>query len=122
LLELDMSARRIYAHPSVRANAGKVALQRGPLVYCLEEADNGAPITSLMLPADAHLSSRFDAQLLGGCTVIEADGWRDDSEAWGEALYQTAAKRRQRAKLTFIPYYLWANRGEGEMAVWVREI
>jgi len=122
VLELDMSARRIYAHPSMRANAGKVALQRGPLVYCLEEADNGAPITSLMLPADAHLSSRFDAQLLGGCTVIEADGWRDDSEAWGEALYQTAAKRRQRAKLTFIPYYLWANRGEGEMAVWVREI
>jgi len=122
VLELDMSAHRVYAHPSVRANAGKVALQRGPLVYCLEEADNGAPITSLMLPADAELRSRFDEQLLGGCTVIESDGWRDDSEAWGEELYRTAGKKRQPAKLTFIPYYLWANRGEGEMTVWVREI
>jgi hypothetical protein len=122
VLDLDMSACRVYAHPSVRADAGKVAIMRGPLVYCVEEADNGAPITSLMLPADAHLSSRFDTQLLGGCTVIEADGWRDDSETWGEALYRTAAKKRQPAKLTFIPYYLWANRGEGEMSVWVREI
>lgn len=122
VLELDMSACRVYAHPSVRADAGKVAIMRGPLVYCVEEADNGAPITSLMLPADAELKARFDEQLLGGCTIIEADGWREDSEAWGEALYRTAAKKRQPAKLTFIPYYLWANRSEGEMAVWVREI
>jgi len=120
-LVLDMSVQRMQAHPSLRVNAGKTAIMRGPLVYCVEEVDNGALITSLLLPTEAELTVRYEEQLLGSCVVIEGEGWREDGEAWGESLYRPAMKVKTKAKLTFIPYYLWANRGEGEMAVWVRE-
>lgn len=120
-LQLAMTIQRMQSHPQVRANAGKVALQRGPLVYCLEEADNGALLSSLILPYDAPLRERLDAQLLGGCVVIEGEGWREEEASWGEPLYRPVAKSKAKVVLTFVPYYLWANRGEGEMTVWVRQ-
>ncbi len=120
LLHMDMPPRRVYAHINVREDIGKVALMRGPLVYCLEERDNGAKLHCISLPRNAPLAPAYDSMLLGGTPVIRAEGacivptdgaLYNDSPAW----------REEKAPLTFIPYFLWANRGENEMEVWVRE-
>lgn len=121
-LILDMPVERMRSHPLVRQNAGKVALQRGPLVYCLEQADNGANLHELVLPADVSLEAKYEAGRLGGIVVIAADGLREDTANWPGGLYSSeAAPGLKKEKVTFIPYYAWANRGEGEMSVWIRE-
>jgi DUF1680 family protein len=121
-LTLDMPILRVRSHPLVKQNAGKVALQRGPLVYCIEEADNGAQLQELLLPQDAELDLSFNNELIGGIQVIKADALRLQFEQWGSQLYRTNTEAALApAKVTFIPYYAWANRGQGEMAVWVKE-
>jgi len=120
--ELPLQPQVIAAHPSIRANAGKAALQRGPLVYCLEEADNGAPLASLSLAAEPRLSERYEAGLPGGAVVIEADGTAVDGAAWPDdrAPYLPYRHRAKPVRLKAIPYYLWGNRSPGEMSVWIR--
>ncbi|WP_442954798.1 glycoside hydrolase family 127 protein [Paenibacillus sp. SYP-B4298] len=127
-LSLDMSVQRMEAHPQVRANAGKAALQRGPLVYCFEEADNAAPLASLTLAAQDGEEADSAAKLLPGtacglpedAVIIELAGFRESDEGWSSHLYRPSAKARQATVLRAVPYYLWGNRGEGEMAVWLR--
>lgn len=120
-LSLDMTPTVQHANPLVRQDAGCIALTRGPLVYCLEEADNGKHLHLLRMAADADMTVKPASHLLGGVTVLTAPGtrvlpWETD------ALYQPATPpRTESVPLTFIPYYAWANRGEGEMRVWVRE-
>ena len=99
-LNLPMPIRRVLAHPAVKDDAGLVALQRGPLVYCAEGADNDGHALKLVLGDDAQLSAEERPELLGGITTIRAAG---------------AAGSRA---FTAIPYYAWANRGGGEMTVW----
>ncbi|WP_424767230.1 glycoside hydrolase family 127 protein [Paenibacillus sp. sgz302251] len=121
-LVLEMPIMRVRSHPLVKANAGKVALQRGPLVYCLEEADNGPQLQQLLLPQDSELEVSFDAKLAGGLKVITAQALRLQLEQWGEELYRTdSSASLQPAIAAFIPYYAWANRDKGEMTVWVKE-
>ncbi|GAA0137834.1 glycoside hydrolase family 127 protein [Paenibacillus sp. YSY-4.3] len=123
-LVLDMPVERMRSHPLIRGNAGKAALQRGPLVYCLEQADNGANLHEIVLPANAKLEAKYEDGLLGGIVTITAQGLRQDDAKWPGGLYSTEAEAvpaLQEEKVTFIPYYAWANRGEGEMSVWVRE-
>lgn len=117
-LSLDMPARRVWANPAVRHDGGKVALMRGPVCYCLEETDNGAGLNRLTLPRDAALTATWRPDLLGGVTVITADGMRDLDRG---DLYAGTPPTTEAARLTFVPYYAWNNRGDGEMAVWVRE-
>ncbi|OXS54431.1 hypothetical protein B1A99_26100 [Cohnella sp. CIP 111063] len=121
-VQFDMTPRRIYAHPQVRANAGRVALQRGPFVYCFEETDNGSPLASLALPENAELTSAWE-ETLGGIFVIEAEGVR--TEAPGEEsaapLYRTSPPVRTPTRLRAVPYTMWGNREHGEMQVWIRE-
>lgn len=120
-LTLEMPIQRMHSHPLIRGNAGKVALQRGPLVYCLEQADNGAELHQLLLPREAELKAK-QVELLDGVVVIEAEGVREAAAGWGPSLYSPVdSAASETAPLTFIPYYAWANRGEGEMTVWVRE-
>jgi hypothetical protein len=119
----ELSAALIGARPDIRADAGKAAIERGPLVYCFEEADNGAPLASLSILRDAKLDARYDAGLLGGAVVIEADGLADDAAAWPEDTpYRPLAEvpAPKPVRLTAVPYYLWGNRGQGEMTVWIR--
>ncbi len=118
-LEFLMPVLRVRAHPRVRHDRGRVALQRGPLVYCLEQVDNGARLDELLLPRDAEIAARFDPALLGGVVVLEAEARR--LIAANGALYSTASLTSEPAKLTAVPYALWANRGEGEMSVWIHE-
>lgn len=120
-LALSMEIQVLRAHPSLRANAGKAAIQRGPVVYCLESVDHGAPVSSILLAAESNWKSQFDPDFLGGATVIEGEGWLEESDDWENDLYRTAAKKVRPISIKAIPYYLWGNRGENEMAVWIRE-
>jgi DUF1680 family protein len=118
-LYFPMPIRRAAAHEQVEADRGRVALQRGPIVYCLEGIDNkdehvhapeGTPY--LVLPDDAPLRAEFDPDLLGGVVTIkgQALGWAGDE----------AGRVSNRAQdFTAVPYYSWANRGAGEMVVWI---
>lgn len=118
-LEFLMPVLRVRANLRVHHDRGRVALQRGPLVYCLEQVDNGPQLDQLLLPRDAEIAARFDPAVLGGAVVLEAEARR--LIAADDALYSTSTPATEPAKLTAVPYALWANRGEGEMSVWIHE-
>lgn len=119
-LNLDMPVEQIVAHPSVSPDQGRAALQRGPLVYCLEGADHPISLSRLALPRGAALRARFDASLLNGLVVIEGKAAAIADAAWRQALY-LPADRQSHSLVDFraIPYYAWDNREPGEMAVWL---
>ncbi len=121
VLELPMPAERLYAHPDVRADVGRVALRRGPLVYCAEQADNATPIHRLRLPVGSTLEHAFDPDRLGGIAVINAQAEAEESAAWGKELYRTTRLASQSTTLTAVPYYSWCNRGSNQMQVWLEE-
>lgn len=121
-LQLEMPIERVYAHPDVRANAGRVALQRGPLVYCLETADNPLPLHRVRLPETTELESHFVPTLLGGVTFIQGDAAALEVEDWPGTLYRTVSARHAPHTLIAIPYYAWDHRQTGEMCVWIRSI
>ncbi|MFO1143769.1 MAG: glycoside hydrolase family 127 protein [Amaricoccus sp.] len=119
-LDLPMPPARLYANPRVREDLGKVALRRGPLVYCLEQADNGAtPVPQLALPRDTGLAAE-DRDLFDGIVAMTARG-RAITGDWRGDLYRDTPPEAGPATLTAIPYFLWANREPGAMAVWLRE-
>jgi uncharacterized protein len=123
-LDLPMDARLIEPHPAIEATRGCLAIERGPLVYCVEQADQGAaPVAELELDPSRPMESRWAPELLEGVVVVRAPGFRVDESAWGGRLYRPfrpgAAPARQRAELTAIPYFAWANRGPGAMRVWI---
>jgi DUF1680 family protein len=117
-LTLPMKPERVYAAPEVRSNAGRVALRRGPLVYCFEQTDNGADLNALSLPRRAALRSRWRPDLLGGVVALETVGRRLRGSV---GLYQPSPPESEEASLQAVPYYAWANRRAGEMLVWIRE-
>ena len=120
-LTLPMPVERMEAHPKVRQDAGRVALQRGPLVYCLEEVDNGPNLADVVIPSGAEFTVTFDPQLLGGVAVIGGAAVRRDPQEWQDALYRPAGSKMARFTFKAVPYYAWANRQPGEMQVWLRE-
>ncbi|HEY6546308.1 MAG TPA: beta-L-arabinofuranosidase domain-containing protein, partial [Vicinamibacteria bacterium] len=111
-LGLPMPVRRVAANTSVEADAGRVALQRGPLVYAVESPDHpGGKVRNFLLADDAALSTEFRPGLLNGVQVVTGRAVALANEADGKV-----TKRAQ--DFTAIPYYAWANRGPGEMLVW----
>ena len=122
-LELAMPVERVLPHREIRQVAGQVALQRGPLIYCLEEADNGPRLANVCIPSTAKLQAVFDSELFGGVAVIEGEALRIELPPENPALYRFHS-REQVAESAFrfraVPYYLWANREPGEMRVWLR--
>ena len=117
-----MPAKLCYADPRVSSDAGKCAVRKGPMVYCLEEADNGSNLAGLIIDRNAPMEARWEADLLGGTTVITAQGWRMDLEEFGPELYRTEPPKYRPTQLKFVPYCFWGNRGSGEMAVWVKYV
>ena len=122
-LTLPMPPRRMKAVPEVEADRGRVALQRGPIVYCVEAVDHGGQVRDLVLPPDAAIQARFEPRLLGGVTVLRAKAAslrRRDSPG---GLYQPAGVLAAAGEvpLTAIPYFANANRGLGGMMVWLPE-
>jgi DUF1680 family protein len=118
-LNFPMQVQRIRAHPHVYHDIGSVALQRGPLVFCYEQVDNGDHLALLRLPKDTQFTERFDSKLLGGTIVIEAKAER--LQPVNDELYSSAEPEVTLTTIKAVPYCLWNNRGEGEMRVWIRE-
>ncbi|MAX25805.1 MAG: hypothetical protein CMJ19_15000 [Phycisphaeraceae bacterium] len=120
-LVLAMPVERMHTHPACRVNQGKVALQRGPLVYCVEEVDCGFDPMSLVLPRGGKLAVEHRPRLLGGATVITGSALRHDPGAWQDGLYATTEPKLSRTTFTAVPYCLWGNRKVGSMTVWVNQ-
>ncbi len=119
-LELALRPRVIRANPRVREDSGKAALQYGPLVYCLEEADNGPALNAVRLASHLNAVAKWEPDLLGGIVALETDGLRERLEGWETLLYAEREPEVEPIRLHWVPYYAWANRGVGEMRVWVR--
>ena len=122
-LTFPMEVRCVRANTKVRENIGKAAFLRGPVCYCMEEADNGSDLH--LLRADTgrlrEIKVEHSDEMGHEMRILKIPGYRQ--EPWGEeaGLYAEAAPaKEQEVALTFIPYYAWNNRGEGEMSVWVR--
>lgn len=121
-LQLSMPVTLVEANPRVREDIGKVAVMRGPVVYCLEEADNGDQLQQLYLQEQPEFQVQYEKELLKGVVTLTAKGKRVSEKQWdARTLYQPyTGKSYEEQTLKFIPYYAWTNREPGEMLVWVR--
>lgn len=117
-LNFPMPVQRIVANPRVKADHGLVALQRGPIVYCLEQCDQAAPLGRMFLPADAQIEPVAQPQLLGGVTVLRGRAGVAPELDWERRLY-SALPAPKGVEFTAIPYHAWDNRAPGAMKVWV---
>lgn len=117
-LSLSMPIERVYAHPKVSADRGRVALQRGPVVYCLESADNGDDLDQISLPRTSELAAVYEPSLLGG--VVSLNGQAQRSAA-ADSMYADRPSATEIVPLKAIPYCLWDNRTSGDMLVWINE-
>lgn len=121
-LNLQMPIERVRAHPAIRQNCGRIALQRGPIVYCLEEVDNGNYLQDVEVLQNGDLKAEFEKNLLSGVVAIHGRARRQPQASWSNHLYRTDEKELEYFDFKAIPYFAWANREPGEMVVWVREI
>ncbi len=119
-LELDMPVERVYAHPDVQADEGHVALQRGPIVYCLESVDNAVPLNRIGLPDDSPLNVQFVPDLLDGIVMITGQAVVADTADGGHSLYRTQPPLWKTGEIKAIPYCVWDNREPGAMRVWLQ--
>jgi DUF1680 family protein len=126
VLELPVAARLTEPHPRVDAVRGCVAIERGPLVYCLEQVDlpAGVELADVALAPGAGLREGFEPDLLGGVVTVRAEGVRRSTAEWGGWPYRdpghrAAGRPGEPVPLTAIPYYAWANRTPGPMRVWI---
>ena len=120
-----MRVRRLRSNQKVLDNRNHVALARGPIVYCVEQADHTkVPVYDIGIAKDSEFETHHNAELLGGVTVLETDGMRLDRN--NDSLYQeepfTSATPSGKTTLKAIPYHVWANRDAGAMRVWLPEV
>ncbi|TPJ13457.1 glycoside hydrolase family 127 protein [Mesorhizobium sp. B2-7-3] len=120
-LDLEMPIERLYANPEVRQDAGRVALSRGPLIYCVEATDNDNRLHRLTLPRTAGIEAHDEPDLLGGVVTLSATAQADAGDGWQDGLYRSDPPARVETRLTAIPYFAWDNREPGEMLVWLRD-
>jgi DUF1680 family protein len=111
-LNLPMPIRRAAAHPNVKDDIGCTAVERGPVVYCFEGADNPKGVANLILPTDAKLQSEYHANLLGGIVTVSGRGQIRQTTQEGKEVVEEV-------DVVAVPYYAWAHRGQNEMAVWL---
>lgn len=116
----EAEAKFVRANPQVREDAGKVAIIRGPLVYCLEEVDNGANLSAITVDTEKELQSEVD-ETRNGYVVVKAHGKRLCEEQWKDGLYSSQKLQKKDVELLAVPYFYWNNRAMGEMEVWIRE-
>ena len=119
VLRFDLPVRRVYADPRVRDCAGRVALVRGPIVYCFEQVDQEAPVFSLQLPRGAGISLTLPPDHLPEALVcLRMEGLSDKPT---DGLYSLRPPKSEPCVITAIPYFAWGNRAKGDMTVWIRE-
>ncbi|MBB2684134.1 glycoside hydrolase family 127 protein [Rhizobium sophoriradicis] len=119
-LHLPLSLRPQYANPKVRQDAGRVALMRGPLVYCVETTDNGEDLNAIVLPRALPAAETVVLKDLNDAVAVDLKVEREETSNWGTPLYRQAPAERRVATARFVPYHLWDNRAPGEMLVWVQ--
>lgn len=119
-LSMRMEVKRIYAHPRVVQDLGRVAIQRGPLVYCLEEADNPVPQGSILILDSTQFDTAFEPELFGGVATITGEAAFINDADWNGDLYHDYPPTTTSCKIKAIPYYAWDNRSPGWMSVWIR--
>jgi DUF1680 family protein len=111
-LYLPMPVRRVEAHPKVADNVGRMAIERGPIVYCVEGIDHAGSVQDLVVPLDAQWSSYYERDVLGGVVVLRCSGIRLRQQPDGTL-------RNRTVRIQAIPYYAWSHRGPSEMLVWL---
>ena len=121
-LVLEMPIEKIQSHPYVRHNARKIALKRGPVVYCIEEEDNGKHLSSLAVRPYSEFKAVYDPDLLGGCTYLAGPAYRLSAEEFGDVLYRPYSPDYVKTEIKAIPYAMWTNRTPGDMTVWINLI
>lgn len=118
-----MQARFVRANPRVRADAGKVCIMRGPLVYCLEETDNGGNLSAVFADTGERPEEICGPEPFGGITCVKIKGKRLTEEGWSEGeLYGGHNPVLREAAFLAVPYCCWGNRKTGEMTVWMKEL
>jgi uncharacterized protein len=127
VLDLTIAPYYLQANPRIDALRGSLAIQRGPLVYCMEQNDQSRAVDLLDVAVNSYLplQDTWRGDLLGGIVTIQTSGVIRTPETWQEELYLPtgAVQSTQRVTtLTAIPYYAWANRGAGAMRVWIPQI
>ncbi len=118
-MELETPVRFLRADSRVTGNLGRVAIRRGPLVYCVEGVDAPCPVRELVLDPSFVPLPECAGDLPAGTVALRCEGWREHYDGGG-ALYFEAEPRRERIAFRAIPYALWQNRGRTGMAVWLR--
>ncbi len=118
-LEIPLAPRALFANPLVHQDAGRAALMRGPMVYCVEATDNGSGLNRIKLAGDLSNATTTELHELRGAVALEVPVTRDQAD-WGNALYRTSPPRTEETTARFVPYPFWDNRTPGEMLVWVR--
>ncbi|TWT29771.1 Non-reducing end beta-L-arabinofuranosidase [Posidoniimonas corsicana] len=120
-LNLPMPTVLLESNPRVEETRNQLAVKRGPVVYCLEAADlpAGVRVDQVALPADATLTPRFEPDLLGGVTVIEASLTKRPAGDWSTLYRPVENGPRESVSSRLVPYFAWGNRGDGEMTVWL---
>jgi DUF1680 family protein len=111
-IHFDMEARTVKANPAVEADRGKIAVERGPIVYCAEWPDNDFNIFSIIMNKKPVFNVETKPNLLYGINTIQTDAQSLSYDAQGKLV-------TKEVKLNLIPYYAWAHRGSGDMAVWL---
>ena len=120
-LNLDIHPRWVAANDQVRADAGKAALVKGPIVYCLEEVENGKLLSQVCVKPNEEVKEEASPEgLVGNLPALTYPGTRIKNAGLGDQLYGALKIEKEATQLTAIPYCLWNNRGEGEMLVWHR--
>ena len=110
-VNLPMEVRRVVANENVKDDIGKVALQRGPLIYCAEWPDNNGRASNIIIPGNTNFTTAFEPALLNGVTVLR-------SAVPAVIINNNESISTVKQSFMAIPYYSWANRGKGEMMVW----
>jgi len=121
-LNMPMPARLVKADPRVEADINQLAIERGPVVYCVESADvKGLELSKLMIPDHTNLKPEYRSDLLDGVTVLKGTAlYNNTGTGQPKQLYQTVNQQAyKKIDIQLIPYYAWNNRGIGEMAVWL---
>ena len=119
-LDMPMRAKLIEANPLVEEARGQVAVQRGPIIYCVESQDlGGLDIDNIALPVDASFTP-VETNIAGSrMMALEGEAVNRGESTWSGQLYREVGRQKNKVKIRLIPYYAWGNRGKGEMSIWI---
>lgn len=119
-LNMPMKTKLIEANPLVEESRGQIAVQRGPVVYCLESNDiNGLDIDNIAIPLDAKFTP-VEINIDGSrIMALDTEAYNRTEASWKNVLYREISNKKNKVKIRLIPYYAWGNRGKSEMTVWI---